>query len=82
MTLLFYSYDFVFRQGFVVAKLFHPEVLQSWILKMKAEKNIEMLILLSLLNQWLSPFLSETSDLGVNSYCEEVKYYRGLARWL
>jgi len=65
-----------------VSKLFQPEVLQIWIKKMSDEKNIEMIILLSLLNQWLSPFLSEASDYGVNSYSAEVEYFRGLARWL
>jgi len=65
-----------------VSKLFKPEVLQIWIKKMSDEKNIEMIILLSLLNQWLSPFLSEASDYGVNSYSAEVEYFRGLARWL
>jgi len=81
-ALSFFSYDLLFRQGFVVSKLFQPEVLQIWIKKMSDEKNIEMIILLSLLNQWLSPFLSEASDYGVNSYSAEVEYFRGLARWL
>ena len=30
--------------------------------------------------QWLSPFLSEQSDAGVNSYGEEISYFRSLAR--
>ena len=81
-TVSFFSYDLLFRQGFVVSKLFQPEVLQIWIKKMSDEKNIENIILLSLLNQWLSPFLSESSDYGVNSYSAEVEYFRGLARWL
>ena len=48
---MYFRWDFVFRQGFVVSKLYKPNILKHWILEMKFEKNIEMLLLLSLLNQ-------------------------------
>jgi serine/threonine protein kinase len=77
---MLFRWDFVFRQGFVVNKLFTSKVLRRWIVKNVKQQNIEMMILLSLLNQWLSPFLLDHSEAGVHSYAEEVIYFADLAR--
>lgn len=54
--------------GWNITKLFKRAVLKPWLHAMVHEQNIEMILLLSLLNQWLSPYLSDSSIFGINSY--------------
>lgn len=79
---MFYRKEFVKNctKGWHISKLFNRKVLRPWLQEQVQVQNIEMVLLLSLLNQWVSPYLSDSSDYGLNSYGEKCKYYRDMAQ--
>ena len=66
-------------RGWAIHRLFKSVVLGPWLELMVKDQNIEMILLLSLLNFWVSPFLSDTSSYGLNSYSDESSYFRDMA---
>ena len=78
---MFYRRDFVRRNGhgWAIHKLFKRSLLSPWLERMVREQNIEMILLLSLLNQWISPYLSDNSEYGLNSYSDESTYFKEVA---
>jgi hypothetical protein len=79
---MFYRRDFVRRhgRGWDIHKLFKRSILSSWLEQMVREQNVEMVLLLSLLNQWISPYLSDNSEYGLNSYSDESTYFKEVAQ--
>ena len=45
---------------------------------LKEEQDIAMIMMVSLANQWLSPFFQDSADFGLNSYTEENTFYQDM----
>mmetsp|Transcript_79086 Transcript_79086/g.115867 ORF Transcript_79086/g.115867 Transcript_79086/m.115867 type:complete len:147 (+) Transcript_79086:2-442(+) len=65
-------------KGFALNQLLSEGKLGSWLQSLLKEKDLAMIMVVSLVNQWLSPFFTESAEFGLNAYTEECKFYQDM----